>query len=126
MYKIVNNKPLVYKMNVNNTSIFIFTLLIFLCYSCSKPEWAGRYKSTNCMTIEYVEFYQDKTADIRYFGSKFPTNHKLSRKDNLFFVNIYTFQYREDGKMYEIGGYEPGCILVKDKSVGFWDRIFRP
>ncbi len=78
------------------------------------------------MTLEYVEFYMDKTADIKYHGSKFATNHKMTRKDNKFFVNIYTFEFREDGKMYEMGGYDIGCVLTRDKSHSFWDRVFQP
>jgi hypothetical protein len=100
--------------------------LIILFAGCGGAEWAGRYKSAGCMTLEYVEFYQDNTADIKYFGAKFATNHKMTRKDNHFFVNIYKFELREDGKMYEEGGYDIGCVLVKDEKHGFWDKILQP
>jgi hypothetical protein len=99
---------------------------LLLSYSCKRAEWAGRYKSTSCLTLEYVEFYQDNTADIKYYGANTATNHKLSRKENMFYVNIYAFELREDGKMYEEGGYDIGCVLVKDKNYSFWDRIFQP
>jgi hypothetical protein len=66
-----------------------FAGLMILFFSCGRAEWANRYTSTNCMTLEYVEFYEDNTADIKYFGARFPTNHKLKRNGNLFFVNIY-------------------------------------
>lgn len=102
----------------------VFILAFML--SCNRSEWAGRYNTNGCMTIEYVEFYDDKTADIKYFGASFPTNHKLIRKENKFYVNIYIFELREDGKMYEEGGYEMGCVLTKDKKHGFWDRVFQP
>jgi hypothetical protein len=102
----------------------IFVIVLFA--GCGGAEWAGRYKSENCMTLEYVEFYQDKTADIKYFGATIATNHKLTKKGNHFYVNIYKFELREDGKMYEEGGYDLGCVLVKDKSHGFWDRLFQP
>ncbi len=100
--------------------------LVIFSYSCGRAEWAGRYKSDNCMTLEYVEFYEDNTADVKYYGATFPTNHKLRKKDNLFFVNIYKFELREDGKMYEESGHEMGCVLSRDKSHGFWDRLFQP
>lgn len=107
--------------------LFALSLLVVcFCFSCKRAEWAGRYKSDGCLTLEYVEFYQDNTADIKYFGSKTPVNHKLSIKDNMFYVNIYVFQLREDGKMYEMGGYDVGCIMQKDKNYGFWDRVFQP
>jgi hypothetical protein len=104
----------------------IAIILVVSLASCGGAEWAGRYKSESCMTLEYVEFYQDKTADIKYFGANTATNHKLTRKGNHFYVNIYKFELREDGKMYEEGGYDIGCVLVKDKNHGFWDRIFQP
>lgn len=100
--------------------------LLLILSGCKRSEWAGRYKSSGCMTIEYVEFYEDKTADIKYFGASFPTNHKLTRDSNRFYVNIYVFEWREDGKMYEQGGYEMGCVLTKDESHGFWDRVLQP
>lgn len=106
--------------------IYFVLLLVLLSSSCSKAEWTGRYISDNCMTLEFVELYEDGTADIRYHGSQYGTNHKMSKKGNKFFVNIYTFEYREDGKLYEIGGYDMGCVLTKDKSHGFWDRLFQP
>jgi hypothetical protein len=106
---------------------FLVAIILVVSFAgCSQAEWAGRYKSENCMTLEYVEFYQDKTADIKYFGASYPTNHKMSRKGNHFYVNIYKFELREDGKMYEEGGYDVGCVLVKDKSHGFWERVFQP
>jgi len=106
--------------------IFLFISIVFLFAGCGGAEWAGRYKSDGCLTLEYVEFYQDNTADIKYFGAKFATNHKMKRNGNHFIVNIYRFELREDGKMYEEGGYDLGCILVKDKSHGFWDKIIQP
>ncbi len=107
---------------------FLFIPIILLLFAgCGGAEWAGKYKSEgDCLTLEYVEFYQDKTADIKYFGASYPTNHKLTRKGNHFYVNIYKFELREDGKMYEEGGYDIGCVLVKDKSHGFWERVFSP
>lgn len=126
MYLKNKNKFLRLKNKNSFKLCIIFPFLLFLCYSCNNPEWVGRYKSTNCLTLAYIEFYQDKTVDVRYNGSKFAANYKFSRKENLFYVNMYTFEYREDEKMYEIGGYEPGCILEKDKSHGFWDKIFQP
>jgi hypothetical protein len=105
---------------------FIATILILLFTGCGGAEWAGRYKSEGCLTLEYVEFYQDNTADVKYFGATFATNHKMTRKGNHFHVNIYDFELREDGKMYEEGGYDLGCVLVKDKSHSFWDKIFQP
>jgi hypothetical protein len=110
---------------MSNKFVFI-SCIVLLFYSCKRAEWAGRYKSTSCLTLEYVEFYQDNTADIKYFGSKTAVNHKLKMKDDLFYVNIYVFQLREDGKMYEMGGYDVGCILEKDKKHGFWQRVFQP
>jgi len=109
---------------MKNVSLILFCVLLLA--SCKRPEWAARYKSTSCLTLEYVEFYQDKTADIKYFGAQNATNHKLQMKDNKFYVNIYVFELREDGKMYEEGGYDIGCILEKDKDHGFWDRVFQP
>jgi hypothetical protein len=106
--------------------LLLVSCIVLLGYSCKKAEWAGRYKSTSCMTLEYVEFYQDNTADIKYYGAHTATNHKLSKKGNTFYVNIYAFELREDGKMYEEGGYDVGCVLVKDKNYGFWDRVFQP
>lgn len=108
--------------------IVFITLLISIvfCFSCKRPDWATRYKSEGCLTLEYVEFYQDGTADIKYFGSKTPTNHKLNIKDSMFYANIYVFQLREDGKMYEMGGYDVGCVMVKDKDYGFWDKVLKP
>lgn len=100
--------------------------ITLLFYSCKKAEWAGRYKSTNCMAIDYVEFYEDNTADIRYYGASFATNHKLIKDKNTFYVSVYAFELRQDGKMYEKSGYDMGCVLVKDKSVGFWDKVFQP
>ena len=104
----------------------LIVCLSLVVFGCGQTEWAGRYKSTSCLTLEYVEFYQDKTADIKYYGAQNATNHKLIRKDNMFYVNIYAFELREDGKMYEEGGYDIGCVLVKDKTYSFWDRIFQP
>ena len=78
------------------------------------------------MAIDFVEFYEDGTADIRYYSSQYGTNHKMTKKGNRFYVNIYTFEFREDGKMYEMGGYDMGCVLTKDKSHGFWDKVFQP
>jgi hypothetical protein len=106
---------------------FVFiTCLLVLVMGCKKAEWAGRYKSSGCLTLDYVEFYQDNTADIKYYGTKTAANHKLKRIGNKFYVNIYVFELREDGKMYEESGYDVGCILVKDKNYGFWDRAFQP
>ena len=102
----------------------ITVLLLF--YSCKKAEWAGRYNSTNCMAVDYVEFYEDNTADIKYYGASFPTNHKLMKSKNVFYVNVYAFELRQDGKMHEISGFEMGCVLVKDESVSFWDKVFQP
>jgi hypothetical protein len=108
-----------------NRFLFIGIIVVMLT-SCGGAEWAGRYKSASCMTLEYVEFYQDGTADIKYYGASTATNHKLTKKENYFYVNIYKFELREDGKMYEEGGYDIGCVLVKDKSHGFWERVFQP
>jgi hypothetical protein len=105
--------------------VFIFCVLL-AGYGCKRAEWAGRYKSSGCLTLDYVEFYQDNTADIKYYGSNTATNHPLKRKGNMFYVNIYAFELREDGKMYEESGYDIGCVLLKDKNYGFWDRVFQP
>lgn len=78
------------------------------------------------MVVEYVELYQDKTADVQYFGAKYHTNHKMLMEDNIFYVDFYVFQYREDGMLYEISGYDPGCRLERDTTVSFWDKVFQP
>ena len=106
---------------------FLFIIILVVSFAgCGSAEWAGRYRSESCLTLEYVEFYQDGTADIKYHGAKNATNHKLSKKENHFYVNIYDFELREDGKMYEEGGYDLGCVLVKDEKHGFWDKVLQP
>lgn len=106
---------------------FILCVVLLALGSCKQPPWAGKFKSQNCLTLEYVEFYQDNTADVRYYGASFATNHRMTRQgDNRFHVDYYTFELREDGRMYEVGGYDNECILSKDTTHGFWDKMFEP
>lgn len=66
------------------------------------------------MTLEYVEFFPDETADIKYWGASFAVNRKMKIKGKKFYVEKFVFEYREDGRMYEMSGLEWGCVLAKD------------
>lgn len=98
---------------MKRAGLLLILMMAFLS-GCRWPAWTGKYYSKNCMTLEYVEFFPDKTADIKYWGASFAVNRKMTIKGNKFYVEKFMFEYREDGRMYEMSGLEWGCVLEKD------------
>jgi len=91
-------------------------LLPALCFiaGCNYPEWVGKYKSSeNCLTLEYVEFFPDKTADIKYYSAPWPVNRPLKVEGNFLNVEGFRFEYR-DNSVHEVSGLEWGCVMRRD------------
>lgn len=97
-------------------------LPVLLLTGCKWPEWVGRYKSENCTTLEYVEFFPDKTADVKFFGAPFAVNKPMKKDGNRFTIETkdsrgtvierYVFEY-SNGSFREVSGMEWGCVMKK-------------
>jgi hypothetical protein len=65
------------------------------------------------MTLEYVQIFPDKTADIKYYSAPWGVNRDLQISGNTFRADKFVFEYRNDS-LFEVSGMEWGCILVRD------------
>lgn len=96
-----------------NVKLSFFILIIsFSLMSCQ--SWTGKFVSNgNCTTLEYVELFPDKTADLKYYSAPFAVNKKIQKKDSLFYIDSYQFILRND-TLREVSGLEFGCFMVRE------------
>lgn len=98
---------------MNKLTFMVGGLCIFLM-SCQ--SWTGKYISEGrCTTLDYIELFPDKTADLKYYGAPFAVNKKIEKIDSLFYIGDYQFIVKND-TMREISGLEIGCIMLRQEA----------
>jgi hypothetical protein len=100
-----------------------FSLALLGLSGCKKP-WMGKYASpgfNDCMLLEYVEVYPDRSADVKYLGLRHEANFPayFREEDSVLIIlelnKEWFFKWKGNDTLFEISNIDPYCFLVKSE-----------